>query len=356
MTTGCGIDTAPLNLYGDSDSVVGDLRFEYRAYNLALDTPYNKVQLKVQAYSMNGNPVDAPITLEVANNAVMELDSNGVLYALTTASNAVVRAYTSVNNVVRRDSVYVNIAAVSPVFKPKKVAFELPPNDSAKQGYSESLRRGKAINVVREDSSGGNMSTLKVEVWGSDNSRAKVTYSGNTATISPVLPGKVVLYLSTYAYGQGFSDTLDYLIAWPVSAYIRANGRVPMGALEEVVEFHPRRITVGVGACVHWFSGANVPVDIQFEDTVGIASPLGNPHCWYELTYEMFSGNIPAFKWNPEDSPGVTRSFYRGRIFTKPGIYKYHSALHNTSGEIVVCNEKEDPTCSPEDYRWEDGR
>lgn len=351
------MDTAPLKLYGDSSNVVADIRFEYRAYNLAMDSPYDTVQLNVRALSMSGNEVNVPITFEAENTDVMEIDSNGVIRALATTSNALVRAYTSIDNVVRRDSVYVSIATAAPKILPKRVAIELNPGDSAKLGYSEQFARGKQLKVVREDSLGTNMSTLKVGVWSSDTSRAIVTYSGNTASVLPRLPGKVKFYVSSYAFGHGFLDSLEFLVAWPVSKTIVGRTRLPSGSSKAIIEFHPRRVTVGVGACVHWYNADYMMLlDIEFEDTVGVVSAAGNRNCYYALTEELFGGNISGFRGNREEfNNGILNSQYRGRTFTKPGLYKYRSRLHNTTGEVYVCDEKNDSTCSPENYRWEDG-
>lgn len=354
----CNMDKAGLNLYGDTGTMVSYVRFEHRAYNLAIDTPYNTVNLDVGAYSIQNKRLDFPITYEVTNHLAMEIDSSGVLHAKGTASGALIKAYTTVDGVTRRDSVYVTITAGTPARLPVKVAFELNPGDSAKLGETTQYARGKTVKIIRNDDTGGNISTLQVGLWASDLSKAKVAQSGNNATITPYRPGNVTFYISTYAYGRVFLDSLPYLIGWPVSGYIGAYTRMPSGSRDSIVDFHPKRLTVGTGACVHWAAKSyNYPVDVEFEDSAEAKSPVNVPQCWAFMIDGFVPGNISAWKVLSDGNGGpLTGSHMRARVFTKPGIYKYRSKLYNTTGEIRVCDEKNDPSCAPENYKWEDGR
>lgn len=338
--------------------MVSYVRFEHRAYTIATDSSYNTVQLNVGAYSMDHKQLDLPITFEVTNHLAMEIDSSGLLRAKGTASGAIIRAFTTVDGVTRRDSVYVTITEGTPTSFPTRVAFELNPGDSAKMGQTEQYSRGKTIKIIRSDDAGNNLSTLRVGLWVSDASKVRLTQSGNNATILPYRPGKVTFYISTYAYGRGFLDSLSYLVGWPVSGYIAAYLRMPMGVKDSIVDFHPKLLTVGTGACVHWRSGSTrFPVDVEFDDTASAESPLQVPHCYSYMQDGLVSGNIPAFGtvYDEAGNP-ISGSNWRARVFTKPGIYKYRSRLYNTTGEIRVCDEKNDPSCAPGNYKWEDGR
>lgn len=366
LLSGCSIDKDGLSLYGDTGAMVSYLRFEHRAYNLAAVSPHDTVTLKVGAYNMNGERVHAPIEFHVTNNFAMEIDSAGLLKAKSTASGALIRATATIDGVTRRDSAYVTITAAVPAALPERVTFELNPGDSAKQGESEQFRRGRPVRVIREDANGNNMSALRVGVWQSDKSKAGVTQSGNNATVIPYRPGKITLYISSYAYGRAFFDSLEYMVGWPVTAYLSAYSIVPGGSREPIVQFHPQRITVGIGACVHWTAArAQIPepgitAAVEFEDTSGIAPPQNYPACnASQLFADSNAGNIPAFGWEVDQEGGgqmIIGSDIRARVFTKPGLYKYRHPVYNTTAEIYVCDEINDSSCNPALYKWEEGR
>ncbi len=349
----CNIDTAGLNLYGDIGTMVSYVRFEHRAYNLATDSPYDTVTLDVGAYTIQHKRLDLPIAYEVTNSQAMEIDSSGMLHANGTASGALIRAYTTVDGVTRSDSVYVTITEGTPATLPVKVAFELNPGDSAKFGSTIQFARGKTVQIIRNDDAGSNMSTLQVGLWVSDLSKSTVAQRGNNATIMAYRPGKVTFYISTYAYGRAFLDSLPYVIGLPVSGYIVAYTRMPSGSRDSIVDFHPKRLTVGMGACVHWDRrSVGYLADVEFEDSAEAKSPLNVPQCSPYMSESLASGNISAFAYQLDEFGGpVLGSNTRARVFTKPGIYKYRSKLYNTTGEILVCDEKNDPSCAPENYK-----
>lgn len=366
--SGCGIETDPLSLYGDTGTLLSQIRFEHRAYNIAMGAPYDTVTLKAHGFTMHGDTLDVPVTYEVLDHLSLEIDSNNVLRAKKTVSSAWVKAYsTSADGVTRRDSVYVSVAAAAPTVMPKRVALEHLPGDSAKFGNSMEYGRGKSLNLIREDENGNNMNALIVGVRSSDISKSIITVSGSTVRVTWRLPGQVIFYISSYAYGRAFSDSLQYLLGFPVSGYIAVYGRIPGGSKDIILDFHPKRLIVGMGACVHWRApvrgtvGFGIMTGIEFDDPMNALAPSGSKCLHYDLLpLEDSGGDIAPFKYeyvNPGSSIELeARSGMRARIFPKAGLYKYRHPVYGTEGEILVCDEKNDKECSPENYKWEDGR
>lgn len=345
----CNVDKAGLEFEGDILQMPATVKFDHGVYNIATDEPYDTVLLKVHTLNVNGEDLDLPIRYEVKNPTAMSIDSAGVLHAKSAASSALIFAYVTVNEVTRKDSAYVNIVAGTPVDFPKRIALQVPAGDSAKYGYTSTLARGKTIQIIREGINTPNLSTLGVALRSSNSNIATILQVSSNASVRYVKPGKVYLHINTYAYGTGYRDSLEYTLGWPVSGYASIYDRIPLNGTT-ILDFHPKRLTVGIGACVTWSKGGdrNLWVDILFDDPDNVSTPAGNPHCYVLATHDQNPGDIPLFTLTDTtgDANETISQNLRSRVFTKAGSFKYRTSLYGTTGEIYVCDEQNDTTCT----------
>lgn len=350
LLSACGIDQEAFSPSVSGDRLLASIQLEYNAYNLATASPFNTVQLRTIGISGIGDSVESTVVYSVADSDVLEVSATGVLKALAPAASTVVRASTTRNGLTLVDSAFVSVVSGSPTQKLAQLAIEPNPGDSAKVAAGEFA---KILRLIRTDSAGNNMPALLVSVRSSDPSAATITQSSNDINIEPIHPGRVFFYVSSYAYGTAVRDSLSFLIGWPVKGFITAYTRFKTGNSDPLIDFHPRRATIGVGACLVWINSNAIDVDITFDDPSHAGPPSNIGNCAILRMFHLDSGNIAAFR-------GVSKpttfedifSMMRGRTFSVPGTYTYHSKLYGTTGTIVVCDEVNDKTCFPDNFEW----
>ncbi len=357
VSSACNVERKSLAIDGDILKMPAYVKFEYGAYNLATDSPYNTVNLSVKVYNVDKQEIDANIDYEATNLGAMSIDSNGVLTAKSSVSGSIIWASTTIDGVTRRDSAFVNIVSGPPPDFVKKLALEVLPGDSAKMGFSNALARGKNIPIVREGINTANLSNLKVALYSSDPTKITITQASQAATNANIrviagAPASVVyLHINAFAYGQGFRDSLMYTVGNMVSGYVSIVGRIDARG-NSVLEFQPKRIVVGLGACIAWYKHdpASWLADVIFEDSNNVSNPSGVREC--NLNYQMYDanpGNIALWTVDTVTTDDLQRvaSRMRSRVFTKPGVFRFRTSQYGASGEVYVCDEVNDNTCRP---------
>lgn len=344
----CSAGKDEITFRGNMDEVPSTVRFEYGAYNLATDTAYNSAPLITTVRNWKGDTLDLPVNYSVSNAAIITVDSVGKLRAVGAGTGVLVRASVTYNGITRTDSAYVNVVAGVPRELVQRIAFGLAAGDSAKYGHTAAFPRGKTIQVIRQGVNGGNLNTIRVALRTSNHTIARLTHSATaaTATINREKPGITTFTIEAFAYGTGFRDSIEYIIGLPIAGVVNWIERFPSGGTP-YLDPAPKRLVVGVGACVSWYNALNnsLEADVIFENTEDVSSPQSYSHCNVNTLMDLNPGNIPAWKATSEHL--VVEETVRSRVFKKPGTYKYRSAISGTTGEIFVCDEANDTTCAP---------
>jgi hypothetical protein len=349
-TAACGIDRATFAPALDPSLLVGNVMLEHRAFNLATAAPYDTVQLRTAVYSGTGQRIDVPVTYTSDNPMVVTIDESGLMQ-VTGAGTTVIRASATSHGATRMDTAVVNVIAGTPTAFVAEFKIEPNPGDSAKHAVPSSLERGKVLRITRLDSAGRAMTTLRVAFWSSDTATAIIAASGTNVQVTPRRPGRVYLHLSTYAYGQALHDSLSFLAGWPVTGTINAFAMLRPGTREEFLNLTPTRITIGVGGCVIWGNNnRDYDMDIVFDDSSAAGT---SDVCRRHSGAAGETGNIAPFRPDLDQNGNVVGlGGFRARSFSRPGVYTFRSTLHGVTGTIVVCDEVNDPQCSPENYKW----
>lgn len=344
----CSAGKDEITFRGEIDEVPSTVRFEYGAYNLATDTAYNTTQLVTTVRNWKGDTLNLPVKYSVSNAAIITVDSSGKLRAVGAGTGVMMVASVNYKGTTRADTAFVNVVAGVPRELVQRIAFGLAAGDSAKYGHTAALARGKTIQVIRQGVNGGNLSTVRVAVRTSNRAIARLTHSATaaTATINRERSGIAIFTIEAFAYGTGFRDSIEYMIGLPIAGVVNWVERFPSRGTP-YLEPVPKRLVVGVGACVSWYNGLNnsMEADVVFETPEEASTPLGYAHCNINTLMDLNPGNIPA--WKPTSAQIVVEETVRSRVFKKPGIYKYRSEISGTTGEIFVCDEANDTTCAP---------
>jgi hypothetical protein len=190
----------------------------------------------------------------------------------------------------------------------------------------------------------------------------------NSGTVTVVAAGKVLLTAEATVYGKSLTDSVLYVVGWPLVQIIKYGGRWQgVGSFGKQNQFDlPNRLqtvgnlVVGQGGAVIWqnqtFGLADDSMDVQFDDTVGIRGPTVST---------SISGLIPLFPpfaspYPPDPNanipamgsvqgfeviPGffiysVNANSSAIRYFTRTGTYHWRSIRRGVSGSVrVVSND-----------------
>lgn len=343
---GCNLSDTGHSSYLPPENFYAVLKLEHHAINLSMIAPYDTLTLKTIQEMGDGNVAPGEVEYSVNNPAITV--TGGVLTAVSPVTKAVVRATLTHDGITRTDSAFVSVIAAAPN-RLRNFGMKLNIGDSAKIGTGGG---NKVIPMVREGESGANLSTLLVSFISSDPSVATIAQSGSNLRVTPIRPGRVMLYLSTFAFGKAWQDSLPFTTGWSVLFTVPSYERYVTGSLTKMLDLSLNDVTVGVGGCVVWRNmSENMDLDIEFEDTTNIVAPLGY-NCAQNVLNPEVGGNIGPFHFISSDGTmeGILRSIFSpngSRVFTKAGVYKYRSTLYETGGIIRVCDEKSDTTCAP---------
>jgi hypothetical protein len=159
---------------------------------------------------------------------------------------------------------------------------------------------------------------------------------------------------------------LSFIVGWPLAVRIAGQVRYATGSTIPILGLGGGRVTVGIGACVIWHNPSReVDMDIVFDDPTHVA-PVdsafreGVAICKTYSPQDTTSGGVRnrghiapwrATEFYGDGTPIETTSG-RSRAFPNAGIYTYRSPQHDYEGTLIVCDELQDATCAPENYKW----
>jgi hypothetical protein len=339
---GCGNDDSGYSTAVDSHNFYATLSLSQHAINLSTVAPYDTMHVQVRALMQDSTPVPGTVILTSSDSNSVSVDSTGLLTAKRKTTKTTIRAKLTYGRYTRTDSATVVVVTTAPSAIPQQLSIVLNPGDSAKTAIASLSGSGsKSFRVVPVSASGDTLPAVTFTAWSSDTLRAKVKTSTGTLIVNGVRPGRVMLYVSTFAYGVARRDSLTYVVGWPLVFYGGVYRRFQTGTLKTILDFNPGTITVGVGANVLWWNTDSLPVDIVFDSPAG-ATTIPE----FALFYSdgEGTGNIPPFSVTDTSGLAKIQPGIAGRHFGQAGQYRYHSTLYGTSGVINVIAEDES-TC-----------
>ncbi len=361
LNAGCNLSDTGLTAYRPPDQYFAVLTLEHHAINLSTTAPYDTLTLHTIRTMGDGSVVPGEVTYSVNKPGISV--TNGILKAVSAVDSAVLRVTLTYGTITRTDSAVVSVIGTAPNHL-HSFGLRLPTGDSAKIAVGVS----KTIPLIRASASGATLSPLLVSLVSSDTTIAAMTPSGNTVSIIPRRPGRVVLSTSTFAYGTTWRDSLVFTVGWPIMFGVPTIERFATGSVASVLDFVYRNITIGVGGCVVWTNASRTTdIDLQFDDPSHVRAPGGST-CpgGYQILNPDVGGNIAPFRTLPMPEEFLTDEFWetateedyerfvsvafsptRARAFSIAGVFPYRSTLHGTAGIIRVCDERNDTTCAP---------
>jgi hypothetical protein len=305
------------------------LTLNHRAVTMSIAAPYDTMRLIAMPRDAAGNAISGFPTPSFTSSDLksLQVDSVGVVHALATGDGILVIASLSSGTLTLADTAIVNITNVAP--PPVLTVFSIQPNsgDSAEAAVDAG---GASLPLRALDASGAPVDGLSV-YYTTSNPRV-ATIDRSTGFISGVYPGRVTFTATTTAYGITASDTLPFIIGWPVVANFQAVPQTVGG--RPVLGFSPGRLTMGPGATVFFDNATTTKIDVTFDNP----APVDSSPTWCAIggfisaPWLCGTGNIAPFA---SDST-INASGIRVRTFPVPGTYPFHSTLFGTTGEIVV--------------------
>lgn len=342
---GCNISDAGMSAYLPPDKFFAEFSLEHKAINLSTTTPYDTITLRTIRLMGDDRDVPGDVTYSVSSPSISI--SNGVLKAESAVDRAVVRVKLTHGKITRTDSAYVSVSATTPEHL-RDFGLRLPVGDSAKISSGEPM---KTISLIRESESGTNMPNLIVHMVSSDSSIARITQSDNSLNITPVRPGRVVLYGSTFAFGTAWRDSLVFTVGWPIRFNIPISEKVLDGLGTTALDFAYKDVTIGVGGCILWTNESlKTDIDVQFDSPSDVFPPSVGSTCQQLVPDPSIGGNIAPWRGIPFDPNNALASFqsiFRARTFSTPGVFRYQSTINGKKGIVRVCDEHNDTTCAP---------
>ena len=361
---GCSGDTTGPAALGTAKAYWA-LRLNYHAVNLALTAPNNTVQLSAVPVNPAGDSLSGvgSVTYTTGDSNVVVTQS-GLVTARFTTSRTFVIATLRVpsQNVTHADTVSIQVAQGSPL-----ATFSIQPRsdgiDSAKEAVDQPFALNGGILPVFATDEGGNTvcnasdCALQVYFTSSDPTIALIDrFSG---LVTPERAGRVTFYATTLAYGVVESDSLPFVVGYPITPQINVIVSTPVNSLTPALAFTPTALVVAVGGTVTWSNQNNLDsVDVVFDDSTAALAGCVFADC-VDLP-PTGAGNIALFALDTAAITVANQQFnqtgdaqayqallaaefagYKARSFLSAGTYRYHSRRYPTaSGAIYV---KPDP-------------
>jgi hypothetical protein len=370
-----GDTTTPVS--GPAKQVYWALQMNYHAINLSVTAPDNTVQLSATALTATGAPltgIDSVVRYSDPDTSVT-ISPTGLVTAHSVTSSTQVIASLTLQGVTLTDTANVQITPTP--FPAPLATFSIQPKpdgiDSAKYAIDGYLITGNyqvRLPVYATIATGAAATdtvcnvtdcALLVAFRTSNPSIATIDQFGN---ITPLLPGYVTLYASTWAYGITKQDSLVFLVGNPVKipafTTVYVETVVQKGNGQPVAAFVPPTLIVGGGASVSFsIDSVTDTVDVVFTNTTGVtgfedstvyrdslysypSNPVGrqtpiNGAVQQSDTLPISEGH---FQLIHQGDPQVIGRTFIGVVaqvlFMKPGTYTYHSRKLGSGGTIIV--------------------
>jgi hypothetical protein len=327
---GCGGDPAVTPPpQQDPTTLFWQLTLNVRAATMSTVAPYDTLRIAATPRTISGSPItDLPApTYQSLDLDRALVDSTGLVHVTGAGDQILVVASLEVDNILHADTLILNVTDEgSP---PTLTTFTIHPgaDDSAKTAVSS----GGLLIARAYDAGGDTIPEVAVYFTSSDPTTASVDRT--SGMVNGQHPGSVTFYATTVTYGVTKTDTLPFVIGYPVFLQMLVVPQVN-SENQAIGAYNPNRVTVGAGALI-FFQNAGAPAtDITFDDPTNVAEDTRDCPSFVEL---CGFGNIEPFALEPGDDTGL--SAVRARAFPVPGTYNFHSTLFGTTGTIIVADE-----------------
>lgn len=339
LIVGCLSDAPAGPLNPEEGSAYWALTLDHQAITLSLAPSYETIQLTATPRTPAGDPIAGlgAVTFTSSNPALVQVDDNGLVTALTSTFGVQIIAKLTANGITHADTAAVVVTTDDP--PPTIASFSIHPaaSDSAKFALKGSLTESfRNLTPVILDENDVEQFGYPVRFKSLDPTVATIDALGGT--ITGVRTGPVKFVATMTAFGTTWVDTLPYEIGLPlkVQVLIRDSLIVHQSSPNR---FAPRTVTIGTGGVVDWLNTTETLVDVTFDDPTNVAAVPEWENCLF-YGAPCDPGDIPPFAWtNPDDFNDQMANSDRLRRFPVPGTYHYTSSLFGMDGTIVVVDE-----------------
>jgi hypothetical protein len=380
FSLGCGSDTTGPGTK-TAAQLYWQLTLNHHGITLATVSPYDTIQLIATPRTITGDTLTTTARpIFTTSDTSITIDSTGFVRVHGTATrlNIKVAAKLTVGGaagLTLTDTAILNVvqftsAASVPVLD--SLIFRPVPGDSARRAVIPDTGGigGGALAPVRQDFTSivkdvpGNVIPNIAVRFGSSNPQVANFGNPTIGTVTAITPGVVLLTAETTVYGTSRTDSMLYVVGWPLVQQItygnKLNVSFPTSTLGPPNRFFGvgSRV-IGLGGAVVWINQTSGltddSLDVIFDDTVGIRGPTVPTMINLEASVLIPfayppdpSANIPALGTIQPISfllPDIV--YYETdatnsavRYFTKSGTYHWHSQRQGISGTIrVVSND-----------------
>jgi len=345
----CGSDSVP----GASvapDQLFWKLQLNAHAVTLSMTAPGNTIHLAATPLSPSGKALTttAPVHYAIIDgDTSIIVDSTGLVTAHSPADAALnvrVVASQTVGGITLTDTATFSVNNVpQPTPQLTTLTVGSPPGDSAKRdcGILQNLVAPYTAMVTVLDEHGTPINNTAIAYRSSNPQIASIDGFG---TVTALTPGTVTLYAEANVYGVAKTDSLTFVVTYPLMSGIYVESVTPDGTTTPIATFNQGVQTVGAGAIVVWVNQSKLPVDVIFDNpSAAQAVPTDHPFYFvFAAVYGLDSpnnpnsgGNIASFS-SITDQQGLDGIGARVRWFPTPGTYSYHSSLYGTTGTLTV--------------------
>lgn len=310
------------------------LTLSQHAINLALQPPYNTMQLTAQltavthAEASGSLLVNRPVRYQVSGSSIT-VDTMGRVTAHYTTPQTLVMASQTVGGVTLVDTAYVQVTETA--FSTPLATLSIQPLpqdlDSAKvalgsefaiNGYNGNIPV-YATTTAGDSICSNDLGCPLLVSFSSSDPQIVAVNPGGTLTANNV--GRVTIYVTTFAYGAAKRDSLHFTIGYPLSMLL--NAWPQSGGNGSGAAFAPSSLTVGVGGQVCLlndlqFQNAQDSVMVVFDNAVAVTPPV----------LVLNTGDL-----NSGPNGGCVTQRIR---FAGVGTYTYHTVPAGGSGTITV--------------------
>jgi hypothetical protein len=268
LSVGCKGEPTVSTIQPDEE-LFWSLTLNHRAVNLSLTDPYDTVRLIATARNIHGTPFpDAPLATLTSESESVLVFPDGRIKALGTTGAGGIRVIASLTyrGVTREDTAWVCVTNLPNPPVMDTFQFRVPEGDSTYLpladffGISSGRKTLTSWLYTREGPNAYPTSArLLTHIESSNpNIATLVRQSNGTWRLDAMLPGTVMLYATTMAYGVARRDPIEFTIRGPVLGLIALSTNPK--------QISPGTITISRGGEIIWYTESRTDsVDIVFE-------------------------------------------------------------------------------------------
>lgn len=294
---GCGGDTttAPPPL---ATRAFWALQLNQHAVNLALQAPYNTMQLTATPLTVAGTPLAGvgQATFQASDSTVTVDAQTGVITAHYVTAQTQVIATLQVQGVTLADTAYVQVTATPLTSLVATLSVQPVPGDSAKRSFdSRNFSWPATVTDAVHDTicSANVVCPLLIYYTTSDPYTLHPVSSqlSGIFTVNNVI-GQTWLTATTWAYGVAKQDSVLFTVGYNIKYSIILTDK---GVQFDNITMIPKKVVLGVGAVVNFWNKTGTKAGITFDDTTGLDTVTSFGPFFGDSVPPDGRGNIAAF-------------------------------------------------------------